>query len=114
MTSYTRDGCRLMRACDKCRFWSDQQAKITRADTIAAKCLNKDSIHHGKYRGESNSCVDFARGEAIDLPGDDAVPAPNTKKPRDKERRKLLRVARQEAKATGRDYAEIRREMGVL
>lgn len=61
---------RLNRACESCKFYSDQQARIARGSTksLEATCLSEDSIHSGKWRREHESCYGFERGEPIDLP----------------------------------------------
>jgi hypothetical protein len=66
---------RVGRACDACRFYSDQQARIARGKTksLEAMCLNRDSIHSGKWRREHESCFSFERGDPIDLPKGDAA-----------------------------------------
>jgi hypothetical protein len=56
------------RSCAACKFLSDQDAHASSAGLIVAKCLSPKSDHSGKYRREDASCVNFARGESIDLP----------------------------------------------
>jgi hypothetical protein len=66
---------RVMRSCDKCQFFSDQQARIARGKlkALEAVCLNEDSIHSGKWKREQESCYRFVAGEPIDLPAEDAA-----------------------------------------
>jgi hypothetical protein len=64
-TQYRRG---VFRACDACRFLSDQDAKVNRKGTVVAKCLSPTSIHAGKYRREEDTCFGFERGASIDLP----------------------------------------------
>ena len=68
-------GRRVARDCDRCRFLSDQQARINRGKNraVEAMCLNEDSIHSGKWRREYDTCYAFVAGEPIDLPKEDAA-----------------------------------------
>jgi len=68
-------GRRVSRDCDRCQFFSDQQARIARGKlrAVEAVCLNPDSIHCGSWKRESASCYAFVAGEPIDLPKEDAA-----------------------------------------
>lgn len=61
------------RSCAACRYWSDLKARISRIGTVEAKCLNMKSQYHGKFRGEDRLCAGLAKGEAIDVPREEAA-----------------------------------------
>ena len=56
------------RNCDACKFYSDQDCRVSRGGAIVARCLSPLSSFSDRYRRGEWGCDWFARGEPIDLP----------------------------------------------
>lgn len=66
------------RACDNCRYWSDQVAAVTEGGIVVAACLNHDADKYSQYVAGVYSCPQHADGYlgAIDEPGADPLRYP--------------------------------------